>query len=86
MKIIWQHKKIMRQNKNREIPSLKEAKVDLVQCNLLDNQCQHKSEVLYTTRYYNYIHGVLRTIYNKSYAYLLIVEPINLVILKTYET
>ena len=56
MKTIWQHKKIMRQNKNREMPSLKEAEIVLVQCNLLDNQCQQKSEVLYTIRYYNYIY------------------------------
>ena len=46
----------------------------LVQCNLADNQYQQKSEVLYTF------------IPNKSYAYLLNVEPSNLVFLKTYNT
>ena len=44
----------------------------LVQCNLIDNQYQQKSEVLYTFTP------------NKSYTYLLNTEPINLVLLKTY--
>ena len=44
----------------------------LVQCNLIDNQYQQKSEVLYTFTP------------NKSYTYLLNIEPINLVLLKTY--
>ena len=42
----------------------------LVQCNLVDNQNQHKSEVLYTFTT------------NKSHAYLLNVKLSNLVILK----
>ena len=46
--------------------------VVLVQCNLADNQHQQKSEVLYTF------------IPNKSYAYLLNVEPSNLVFLETF--
>ena len=46
----------------------------LVQCNLVDNQYQNKSEVLYTF------------VPNKSYAYLLDVEPSNLVFLKIYNT
>ena len=48
--------------------------VALVQCNLADNQYQQKSEVLYTFNP------------NKSYDYLLNVEPSNLVFLKTYNT
>ena len=32
----------------KNIPSLEVAEVVLVQCNLLDNQYQQKSEVLYT--------------------------------------
>ena len=51
---------------------LKYLKVVLVQCNLGDNQYQRNSEVLYTFTS------------NKSYVYLLNVEPINLVFLKTY--
>ena len=43
-----------------------------MQYNLVDNKYQQKSEVLYTF------------IPNKSYAYLLKVEPSNLVFLKTY--
>ena len=46
----------------------------LVQCNLVDNQYQQKSEVLYAFTS------------NRSYAYLLNVEPSNLVFLKTYNT
>ena len=48
--------------------------VVLVQCNLVDNQYQQNSEVLYTFRP------------SKSYAYLLNVEPSNLVFLKTLNT
>ena len=46
----------------------------VVQCNLVDNQYQEKSEVLYIFTPKN------------SYAYLLNVEPYNLVFLKTYNT
>ena len=46
----------------------------LVQCNLLDNHYQQKFEALYTFTP------------NKSYAYLLNIEPSNLVFLKTYNT
>ena len=48
--------------------------VVLVQCNLVDNQYQQNSEVLYnfTT--------------NKSYTYLLNVEPSNLIFLEIYNT
>ena len=56
------------------MPSLEVAEVGLVQCNLVDNQYQQKSEVLYTF------------MPNKSYAYLLNVEPSNLVSFKTYNT
>ena len=54
--------------------SLEVVEVVLVQCNLVDNQYQQKSEVLcpFTP--------------NKSSAYLLNVEPSNLVFLKTYST
>ena len=54
--------------------SLELVKLVLVQCNLVDNQYQQKSEVLYTFTA------------NKSYAYLLNIEPNNLVLLKTYIT
>ena len=50
------------------------VEVVLVQCNLVDNLYQQKSEVLY-----------IFTL-NKSYAYLFNVEPNNLVFLKTYNT
>ena len=48
--------------------------VVLVKCNLVDNQYEQKSEVLYTFTP------------NNSYAYLLYVELNNLVFLKTYNT
>ena len=54
--------------------SLEVVEVVLVQCNLVDNQYQQKSEVLRTFTP------------NKSSAYLLNVEPSNLVFLKTYST
>ena len=54
--------------------SLEVVEVVLVQYNLVDNQYQQKSVVLYTF------------MPNKSYAYLLHVEPSNLVFLKTYKT
>ena len=48
--------------------------VVLVQCNLVDNQYQQNLEVLYTFKP------------NKFYAYLLTVEPSNLVFSETYNT
>ena len=51
--------------------SLEVVEVVLVQCNLVDNQYQQTSEVLYTF------------MPNKSYAYLVNVELSNLVLLKT---
>ena len=65
--------KINRQNKKWR-KRLEVAEVVLVQCNLVDNQYQQMSEVLYTFTP------------NKSYAYLLNVKPSNLVFLKTYNT
>ena len=53
------------------MPSLEVVEVVLVQSNLVDDQYEQKSEVLYTfTR-------------NKSYAYLLNLEPSNLMFLET---
>ena len=57
-----------------KVQSLEVAEVVLVQCNLTDNQCQKKSEALYTFTQ------------NKSCACLLNVEPSNLVFLKTCNT
>ena len=61
--------------KNGEkVPNLEVVEVVLVQCNLVDNQYQQKSEVLYTFTP------------SKSYAYLLNSEPSNLVFLEMYNT
>ena len=65
--------KINKQKKEK-VPSLEVVEVVLVQCNLVDNQYQQKSEVWYTFTP------------NKSYAYLLNVERSILVFLKTYNT
>ena len=54
------------------MPSFKLVEVVLLQCKLVGNQYQEKSEILYIFTP------------NKSYAYLLTIEPSNLVILKTY--
>ena len=56
------------------VPSLEVVEVVLVLCNLVNDQYQQKSEVLYFFTP------------NKSYAYLLNVEPCNLMFLKTYNT
>ena len=57
-----------------KVPTLEVAEIVLVQCNLVDNQYQQKSEVLYTFAP------------NKFYPFLLNVEPSNLVFLKTFNT
>ena len=66
--IIRQHKKIIDKMKDgKNVPSLEVVEIVLVQCNLVNNQYQQKSEVLYTF------------MPNKSYAYLLNLEPRKLV-------
>ena len=75
MKLFGSTNKLIDKTKNGEkVPSLEVVEVVLVQSNLVDNQYQRKSEVLY-----NFTP-------NKSYAYLFNVEPSNLVFLKTYNT
>ena len=67
--------KLIGKTKNGEkVPSLEVIEVVLVQYNLVDNQYQQKSEALWTF------------MPNKSYAYLLNVEPSNWVFWKTYNT
>ena len=67
MKLFGSTKKLINKTKNGEkVPSFEGVEVVLVQCNLVNNQYQQKSEVLYTF------------MSNKSYAYLLNVEPSNL--------
>ena len=65
----------MDKTKNGEnVPSLEVVKVVLVQCSLLDNHHQQKSEVICTF------------MPNKSDAYFSNFEPSKLMILKTYST
>ena len=60
MKLFGSTKKLIYKTKNGEnVPSREVVEVVLIQCNLLDNQYQQKSEVFYTFTL------------NKSYAYLL---------------
>ena len=71
---MW-HKKCNKQKRNSEkVLNSDVDEVVLVQCNSIDGQYQRKSEVLYTSTP------------SKSYAYLLNVEPNNLVFFKTYNT
>ena len=65
-------KKISKKKNCENVPSLEIVEAVLVRWNLVDIQYQQKSEVLYTFTP------------NKSYAYLLNVQPSNLVFLKTY--
>ena len=75
MKLFGSRKKLIDKRKNGEnVPSLEVVEVVLVQCNLVDNQYQQKSEVLY-----NFTP-------NKSYAYSLNPEPSNLMFSKVYNT
>ena len=75
MKLFGSTKKLISKTKNvKNVPSLKVVVVVLVHYNLVDNQYQQKSEVLYTFTS------------NKSYLYLLNVEPSNIVFLKSYNT
>ena len=60
MKLFGSTKKLIYKTKNGEnVPSREVVEVVTIQCNLLDNQYQQKSEVFYTFTL------------NKSYAYLL---------------
>ena len=75
MKLFGSTKRLIDKTKDgQNVPSLEVVDVVLVQCNLVDNQSQQKSEVLYIFTS------------NKSYDDLLNVEPSNLVFLKTYNT
>ena len=75
MKLFGSTEQIIYKTKNGEkVPSFEVVQVVIVRCNLVDNQYQQKSEVPYTFTA------------NKSYAYLLNVEPSNFVFLKTYNT
>ena len=71
-KLFGNTRKLIDKTKNGEnVPSLEVVEVILVQWYLVDNQYQQKSKVLYTFTP------------DKSYAYLLNVEPSNLMFLKT---
>ena len=68
IKLFGGTKKLIDKTKNRSnLPHLEAVEVVLVQYNLVDNQYQLNCEVLYTFTP------------NKSYAYLLNIEPSNLV-------
>ena len=74
MKLFGNTKKLIKKTNGENIPSLELAEVVLVQCNLVDYQYQQKSVVSYTFTP------------DKSYGYLLNVEPSNVMFLKTYNT
>ena len=70
----WAKKLIHKAKYGENVASIEVVQVVLVQCNLVDNQYQKKSEVLYMFTP------------NNSNNYLLNVEPSNLTFLKTYKT
>ena len=71
MKLFSNTKKLIDKTKNGErVPSLEVVEVVLVQCNLVVDQYQQKSEALYTFTS------------NKSYAYFLNVDPSKWVFLR----
>ena len=71
IKLFGNTKKLIDKTNNGEnVPSFEVVEVVLVQFNLVDNQFQQMSELLYIFTP------------NKSYAYLLNVEPCNLLFLK----
>ena len=75
MKLYGSRRKLIAKKKNgKNVLNLEVVESGLVQCNLVDIQHQQESEVLCTITS------------NKSYAYLLNIEPRNLVFLKTYNT
>ena len=75
MKLFGSTKKLINKIKNREkVTSYEAVEVVLIQFNLVDNQYQRNSEVLYTFPP------------NKFCGYLLNVESSNLLFLKTYKT
>ena len=74
-KLFGSTKKLIGKTKNgKNVPSLEVAEVVFVLCNLVDNQYQQRSEVLYTF------------MPNNSDAYVLNVAPSNSQFLKTYNT
>ena len=71
----WWYKKLIDKKKSGEnVSSIEVVDVVLVQCDLVDNQYQQKTEVLCTFTP------------NKSFTYLLNLEPSNLLFLKTYNS
>ena len=75
MKLFRSTKKLTDKTKSQKnVQSLEVVEVVLVQCILVGNQYYQKTEVFYTFTP------------NKSYTYLLNVEPSNLVLSKTYNT
>ena len=75
MKLFGSTTPLIDKTKNGEnVSSLEVFELVLLQCNLVDSHYQQKCEVLY-----NFTP-------NKFYAYLLNIEPSNLLFLKTYNT
>ena len=75
MKLFRSTNKLMDKRKTeKRVPGLEVVEVVLLECNLVNNHYQKKSEILYTFTP------------SKSYAYLLLAEPRSLVFLKTCNT
>ena len=75
MKLLASTKSKITKDKNREVvPHLEITEVVLIQCNIVNNNYQHDSRVLYTF------------VPNKSFGQLLDILPKHLIFLKTFDS
>ena len=75
MKLLGSTKKVVDKDKNSEnVPKLESVKVALVHCNLVKNDCQHASKVLFTF------------VPNRKFGNLLNISPHVFTMMKTINT
>ena len=75
MKLLWSTKEVVDKDKNGEnVPKLESAEVVLVQCNLVKNDYQHTSRVLFTF------------VPNKEFGQLINISPHSLTMMNTVNT
>ena len=75
MKLLWSTKEVVDKDKNGEnVPKLESAEVVLVQCNLVRNDYQHTSKVLFTF------------VPNKEFGQLINISPHSLTMMNTVNT
>ena len=80
MKLLGSTKNKINKDKNGEnVPHLKITEVVLVHCNIVNNDYQQDSRVLYTFQIKEYF-----TVPNKPFGSLLEISPTNIIFLKTF--